>query len=128
MTVMEFIITTLGILGVGGGGAAWFLLRPQIKKLKAEAGRAAVEAEVAEDRSDDEHLKTVVEYVIKPLKQELQDLRTEVVAMRAQMDAQARRYRSLLGWTRKVFAWQQMWHPNVDPPLPSLPPDIADEI
>lgn len=128
MTALQIVVTALGVLGVGGGATAWFLLRPQIAKLQAEAGKVAIEATTLEETADDDHLKTVVDYVVKPLTERVDRLETEVQGLREKVAVVSKRYYALVDWARSVRAWQRGWHPDIEPPLPALPPDVADDL
>ena len=99
-----------------------------MQKLKAEAKQATIAATVSQDTSEDEHLKTIVDYVVAPLKGEVQGLRTEVKELKDQLHAFSRRYRLALNWMRDVLAWHRAFHPNIEPPPPSVPPEVQEDI
>lgn len=128
MSAWEIIFATLSILGLGGGATAWFMLRPQMAKLRAETKKAVVDAATTEDRSEDEHLKTIVEYVVEPLKNEVVGLRREVAELKDQLQSWSKRYRLALDWIQQVVAWKRAFHPDIDPPMPTLPPEVQEDL
>lgn len=122
----------------GGGGAAWFLVRRQAKKLGAETTKLEVESAIAVTDAADDRLVNIVttqtEGLVKPLleqvegyRDEVKSLRQEVADLSAKFQTISRLYRMLLDWARAVIVWKAA-HPNLDPPLPTLPPEIADEL
>jgi len=118
---------TILVALAGGGGAAWFLLRPQIKKLRAEAEKIDVDTRLVAAAAEDAHLKTIVDYVVKPLREELHEVREKLTALESQVNTISRRYRMALEYVRQVLVWSR-WHKDLDPPLPQAPPEILDEI
>lgn len=115
---------TFGILsGLSGIAAltAWFLLRPQIRKLRAEARKLDIDA-------DDAHLRTIVDAVVDPLKERVDQLNSEVKELRTELRGVSRLYRAAQRWIRAVLDWQVRHHPDIDPPMPDVPPEIHDDL
>lgn len=122
------IVALIALFGSGGGLGAFFLLRPQIRKLRAETNKSRIDAAVAEDSAEDEHLKTVVEFVVGPLKREVTELRTEVASLREEVRTVRKKYYKLLDWARDVRTWARVWPAEDRPPLPTLPTEVLDDI
>jgi len=118
----------LTVLTAGGGVTAWFYIRPTIRKHRAETHKAVVEAAVAEGAADDEHLKTIVGYVVEPLKERVDDLEQEVSRLRDEVRTTRKKYFRLVDWARDVRAWVRLWYPDAQPPLPSLPAEVIDDL
>lgn len=124
MQAWEIIFTVLGLLGIGGTATAWFLLRPQVRKLDAEARKASVDADAVQRAAEDNHLKIAVEY----LRSEVEALQSDMTDMKERFAQQNRRYRMVLEWVRNVLQWQRVFHPQIDPPMPSIPDELLDDI
>jgi len=128
MTTLQAVFALFGALGLGGGATAWFYVRPMIRKHRAEAHKTDVEAAASESAAEDEHLKTVVGFVVEPLKDRLGELEAEVAQLRVEVTSARRKYFRLIDWARDVLAWKRVWHPDAQPPMPTLPPEISDDL
>lgn len=137
---MSGVEVTFGVLTIvfGGGLVALLLVRRQAKKLGAETTKLEVDTAIALTDAADDHLVGIVtaqtEGLVKPLLEQVQGyrdevkvLREEVATLREQVRNISHLYRLILGWARTVVAWAAK-HPDLDPPLPPLPPEIADEL
>lgn len=122
---------TILVALAGGGGATWFLVRRQARKLGAETTKLEVESAIAFTGAADDRLldiiKSQTEDIVKPLQEEVGRLRGDVASLRAEVATLSRLWRLALDWIRNVQAWSR-FHRDLDPPLPSLPPEIADEL
>jgi len=131
VSAWEIVFASLGLLGIGGFGS-WFLLRPQIRKLRADTSKAIVEAAVAEDAAEDEHWNTLVraqvDVLITPLQNEVKGLRTRVTELEGKFAALHIRYWRAIDWIRSARRWADTWHPESQPPPPTVPPEIADDL
>lgn len=119
-----------GILGVAsvGGVASWFYIRPQIRKYRAETNKAIVDAAVAEETAEDAHLKTVVEFLVDPLKRRVDDLENEVGQLREEIRTVRKKYYRLVDWARDVITWARLWPVEGRPPMPSVPSEVLDDL
>lgn len=122
------ILTALGAVAAGFGLHRLWTVRSERKKNNADAGKATAEATVALATAEDDHLDTLVNSIIKPLREELDRVRVEVAELRADVQTVSRRYRVLAEWARQVLAWQRSFHKDIDPPMPTLPPEIAEDL
>jgi hypothetical protein len=131
VTGWEIVFASLGLLSVGGLGS-WFLLRPQIRKLRAETSKAVVEAAVAEDSAEDEHWNAIVraqvDVLITPLQNEVTGLRNRVADLEGKFAALHLRYWRAIDHIRSTRRWVDTWHPDAQPPPPSVPDEIADDL
>lgn len=131
MSAWEVIFASLGLLSIGGLGS-WFLLRPQIRKLRAETSKAVVEAAVAEDSAEDEHWNAIVraqvDVLITPLQNEVTGLRNRVAELEGKFAALHLRYWRAIDHIRSTRRWVDTWHPDAQPPPPSVPDEIADDL
>ena len=130
MSGVEIIFAVLSIVA-SGGFVTLLLVRRQAKKLGAETTKIEIESAIAATDEADERLLNIVrtqaEFIVSPLQDEIKELRAEVAHLREQVRNISHLYRILLGWARSVIVWKPA-HPDLDPPLPPLPPEIADEI
>ena len=119
------------VLSTGGlitalAGLAYVL--PTIRKMRSDTKRVDVEAAVAAETADDKHLEGIIrtqaEFIIGPLRQRIADLEKQV----EELQGVQRKYRRAIDWVRQVLAWQRGWHPNADPPMPTLPPEIVEDL
>lgn len=131
MSAWEVVFASLGLLSIGGLGS-WFLLRPQIRKLRAETSKAVVEAAVAEESAEDEHWNAIVraqvDVLITPLQSEVTGLRNRVADLEGKFAALNLRYWRAIDHIRSTRRWVDMWHPDAQPPPPSVPEEIADDL
>lgn len=131
MSAWEIVFASLGLLSIGGLGS-WFLLRPQIRKLRAETSKAVVEAAVAEETAEDEHWNAIVraqvDVLITPLQNEVTGLRNRVADLEGKFAALHLRYWRAIDHIRSTRRWVDTWHPDSQPPPPSVPDEIADDL
>ncbi len=131
MSAWEVVFASLGLLSVGGLGS-WFLLRPQIRKLRAETSKAVVEAAVAEESAEDVHWNAIVraqvDVLITPLQNEVTGLRNRVADLEGKFAALHLRYWRAIDHIRSTRRWVDTWHPDAQPPPPSVPEEIADDL
>jgi uncharacterized protein HemX len=131
MTGGAQLLAILGALGGGTGVVALILLWPQIRKLRSETRKVDVDAALAVDSAEDEHLTRIIqqqaEYLIEPLKAEVKELRAEVGRLRAEMSTLLSKYRSALDWIRAVLALARTHHPD-EALLPPVPAEVADDL
>jgi len=131
VSAWEVVFASLGLLSVGGLGS-WFLLRPQIRKLRAETSKAVVEAAVAEESAEDEHWNAIVraqvDVLITPLQNEVTGLRNRVADLEGKFAALHLRYWRAIDHIRSTRRWVDTWHPDAQPPPPSVPEEIADDL
>lgn len=127
MSAWEIIFAILGLLSVGGF-ASWFYIRPQIRKYRAETNKAIVDAAVAEESAEDEHLKTVVQFLVDPLKRRVDDLETEVGQLREEVRTVRKKYYKLVDWARDVMTWARVWPVEGRPPMPTVPAEVLDDL
>lgn len=128
-----FAVLSVGasIVTIGGTVFAWFKIRPEIQRLRAETRKVDVDAAVAEDRAEDEHWAAIVraqtEAVVQPLRQEVIDLRTEVASLRTEVELVRTRYWRAITHVRALLTWIHRHH---DQPtgLPVAPTEIAADI
>lgn len=134
------IFTALGAIGGLGAIATLILLGPNIRKIRAEAGKARVDAAVAEDRAEDDHWRDIVtaqtEALVKPLRDEVERLGTELASLRRELhdvrdqrDQERHRYRSAIGYVRVLLAWIRNHNGGTHPmDLPVPPSEIAGDV
>jgi HAMP domain-containing protein len=135
-----FAVLSVGasVVTIGGGVFAWFKIRPEIRKLSAEARKVDVEAAVAEDKAEDEHTAAVTarwrelvaaqtEEIVQPLRAEVGALRGEVATLRAEVEAVRTRYWRAITHVRALLAWIHRHHAQPDG-LPLPPVEIAADI
>jgi len=120
-------------LGAGGGVtaiAALVYLWPTIQKMRAEAGKARVDAAVAVDAADDAHWQAIVttqtEALIKPLREEIERQGRKLVALEEDLAQVTHKHRSAIAYIRTVLAAWRRQMPTVDPPAP--PAELAADI
>ena len=131
MNAWQIVLAVLTLVGAGGFGS-WFLLRPQIKKYRADTAKAIVEAAVAEDSAEDEHWNAIVraqvDVLITPLQNEVTGLRNRVADLEGKFAALHLRYWRAIDHIRSTRRWVDTWHPDAQPPPPSVPEEIADDL
>lgn len=122
-------------LGSGGVAAlvSLVMLWPQIQKARADAGKARVDAAVAEDTAEDAHWQAIVtaqtEAVVKPLREEVERLSRKVTSLEERVEQISQRYRSAIGYVRILLAWIRRHHQTDHPmDLPVAPAEIAGDI
>lgn len=130
---MTWGIVLQGMAAVGGltGLALLVKLLPEIRKMRSETRKTDVDAAVAEAAADDAHLKTLVDALVNPLRDEVTRLRGRIESLEGEVETLRgvqRRYFRLLDWARSVIAWAKGWHADAEPPLPTIPPEIAEDL
>jgi len=126
------------VMTIGGGLIAWFKLRPEIQRMRAEARRVDVDAAVAEDRAEDEHTAALTaryreliaeqtEALVEPLRQEVTSLRAEVASLRTEVELVRTRYWRAIAHIRALVTWIHRHHS--DPAgLPVAAAEIVNDI
>lgn len=129
MSGWDITFAFLGIIVAPGGGLlAWIYLRPKLRQMRADAKKTEVEAAAAEESADDEHLKTVVQFLVEPLKNRVEELENDLSELRLEFRATRKKYLRLVDWARDVLTWARVWHPDAHPPLPPLPAEVLDDL
>lgn len=124
------ILSVIGFLITASGGlVVWFRLRPDIKKLRAETRRVDLDAALAGDKAEDEHweaiVRTQVDVIVTPLRQEVTELRAEVSALRTEVETFRTRYWRAIAYIRTLLALHGR---HSSEPAPTAPSEIAADI
>ncbi len=137
MSAGTVAIGTLAVALIGAVIAIAKLL-PEIRQMRATTHRSNVDAAVARDEREDEHLALVIrtqaEFMLAPLKDDLVDLRSRVRELEAQVQSMRVKYKSALSvirtHVRHVVALAGILndHSIQYPAPPSIPNDIADDL
>lgn len=119
-------IGSIGILVGGGGGIiAWFRLRDDSKKGVRQ-----------ENRSDSDSLnaqavalvETQFNYFIKPLRDELEQVKRTVTELEAQIKTHKDKYAIAIAHIITLYAWIKVHITGTDETPPPPPPALAEDV
>ncbi|MFI5778147.1 hypothetical protein [Nocardia sp. NPDC051570] len=130
-TIAPYINDILTLAGVLAGAlGVWHAAR---LKTRVEARNATADDDIERKRLDGDHLKMLLdaqradfESIVKPLRDDVDNLRKEVRELHSVIDALRARYRLAVDYIRQLLAWART-QPGSEsaPPPPQL---IADEV
>lgn len=132
---MEWIIPSLTGGGLVLAIAAVFKLWPEVRKLRADAGKVQAEAAAITDESMRETFQALLqeqrqgfEAQIGPLREELTRQGAEIRMLREEVAEVRTKYWRGIGFIRTLLHWISE-HVHTDhPPVPAAPPEIAADI
>lgn len=137
MTWWQTVLSIVGALGGATTLVTLATLGPTIRRARAEARRADVDATVAEDSAEDAHwralLQAQVELVVQPLREEIARLgreveaaRADAAAARAEVTQHRTRYWRAITYIRTLLSLLARHAPHAIVPAP--PPEISTDI